>query len=252
MTALLPLERQEAWRERYRREHPGWQPATHVYRDRVARHLGPETRVLDLGCGRGGVLEQLRPRTGWAAGVDPDWASLAEHRMPDLPRACARAEALPFPDSAFDLVCCSWVLEHLSDPAGALGEVARVLRPGGTFVFLTPNVLHPLVGINRLLQGAGGRLVLWFYGRTGADTFPTFYRANSPRRLRALLENAGLEVQALLTVGDPTYLAFNEPLYRFSCALEALTPSFAKVHLVGEARKPPTGPFAQLDFGVAP
>ncbi|MCS7281752.1 MAG: class I SAM-dependent methyltransferase [Anaerolineae bacterium] len=237
MTGLLPLERQEAWRERYRREHPGWRPATHVYRDLMARHLGPGTRVLDLGCGRGGILEELRPRAGWAAGVDPDWASLAEHRMPDFPRAGARAESLPFPDGAFDLVCCSWVLEHLPKPEEALREVARVLKLGGHFIFLTPNVLHPLVGANHLLRGTGGRWVHWLYGRAGADTFPALYRANSPHRLRALLKGAGLEVRALIPVGDPTYLAFNEVLYRLSCALEALLPPWAKVHLVGEARK---------------
>lgn len=237
MTALLPLERQEALRERYHQEHPGWRPATHVYRDLVARHLGPATRVLDLGCGRGGILEELRPRAGWAAGIDPDWASLADHRMPDFPRACARAESLPFPDGAFDLVCCSWVLEHLPDPAKALAEVVRVLKPGGRFVFLTPNVLHPLLWINQLLRGTSRRLVGWLYGRAEADTFPALYRANSPRRLQALLEEAGLEVRALIPVGDPTYLAFNEPLYRLSCALEGLLPASVKVHLVGEAVK---------------
>jgi len=183
-------------------------------------------------------MEELRPRAGWAAGLDPDRTSLAEHRIPDFPRACGRAESIPFPDGAFDLVCCSWVLEHLPDPRRALKEVARVLKPGGTFLFLTPNVLHPLLQANRLLRGTGRRWVPRLYGRAEADTFPALYRANSPRRLRALLAESGLEVCALIPVGDPTYLAFNEALYRLSCTLEALLPAPAKVHLVGEATKP--------------
>jgi Methylase involved in ubiquinone/menaquinone biosynthesis len=101
---FLSLEKQEDYRRRYAEEHPGWQPASHVYRNRVAAHLGPSVRVLDLGCGRGGVVEELHGQAGRVVGVDPDRASLAEHRLACLPREAGRAEALPFPDSSFDEV----------------------------------------------------------------------------------------------------------------------------------------------------
>lgn len=234
---FLPLEKQEALRRRYAGEHPGWRPASHVYRDRVAACLGPSVRVLDLGCGRGGVVEELHERAGRFVGVDADWGSLAEHRLASLPRATARAEALPFPAGAFDLVCCSWVLEHLPDPERALREVARVLAPGGRFVFLTPNVRHPLLALNRWLRWTRGRAVQWLYGRAEADTFPALYRANTIPRLTALLQAAGLEMIALIPVGDPTYLAFNEVLYRLSVWAERWTSPSARVHLVGEAVK---------------
>jgi len=232
---LLSMDRQESYRRRYASEHPGWQPASHVYRDRVAAHLGPSVRVLDLGCGRGGVVEELHGRAGRVVGVDPDRASLAEHRLVHLPRAAGRAEALPFPDRSFDLVCCSWVLEHLPDPERALREVARVLAPGGHFVFLTPNVRHPLLTLNRWLRWTRGRAVGWLYGRAEADTFPALYQANTIPRLTSLLRSAGLELVALIPVGDPTYLAFNEALYRLSAWVERWIPPSARVHLVGEA-----------------
>jgi len=234
---MLSLDRQEDYRRRYAVERPGWRPASHMYRDRVAGHLGPAVRVLDLGCGRGGVLEELHGRAGFAAGLDPDPRSLREHRLPGLPRAAGRAEALPYPAAAFDLVCCSWVLEHLADPARALAEVARVLVPGGRFVFLTPNRLHPLLVLNRALRSSGG-LVRRLYGRAEADIFPALYRANDALHLRRALEAVGLELTFLVRVGDPTYLAFNEPLYRFASLLERLTPPALRVHLVGEASKP--------------
>lgn len=234
---FLPLEKQEAYRRRYAGERPGWRPASHVYRDRVAACLGPSVRVLDLGCGRGGVVEELHGQAGRVIGVDVDWLSLAEHRLASLPRAAARAEALPFPTGSFDLVCCSWVLEHLPHPERALREVARVLAPGGRFVFLTPNVRHPLLTLNRWLRWTRGRAVQWLYGRAEADTFPALYRANTIPRLTALLQSAGLEPVAIIPVGDPTYLAFNEALYRLSVWIERWISPSARVHLVGEAVK---------------
>jgi SAM-dependent methyltransferase len=232
---MLSLERQETYRRRYAADHPGWRPATHVYWQRVAALLTPVSRVLDVGCGRGGVLEDLQHRAGLAVGLDPDRASLQEHRAPALHRVCGLSEALPCPDGTFDLVCCSWVLEHLPDPRRALAEVGRVLVPGGRFVFLTPNRRHPLVVLNRLLGWTRGRLVGRFYGRAEADTFPAVYRANEPGRIRELLRGAGLELIDLAAVGDPTYLAFNEPLYRAACLLERIIPAGLRVHLVGEA-----------------
>lgn len=237
---MLSLERQEAYRRRYAQQRPGWLPATHIYRDRVAAHLAPSVRVLDLGCGRGGIMEELLAQAGQTVGLDPDLISLQEHRLATLPRVCARSEALPHPSEAFDLVCCSWVLEHLPAPHQALKEVARVLRPGGHFVFLTPNSRHPLLRLNRLLAWTGGRLTGWLYGRVQEDTFPALYRANTPRRIGMLLESAGLEPVVVLGVGDPTYLAFSEPLYRLACRLERITPRSLRIHLVGEARRPAT------------
>ena len=148
-----------------------------------------------------------------------------------------QAEALPFPDAAFDVVCCSWVLEHLREPKRVLAEVARVLAANGQFVFLTPNRRHPLLVLNRFLGWTRGRLVDRLYGRGMSDTFPAFYRANTPGRIRALLGAAGMEVEDLALVGDPTYLAFSEPLYRLSCSVERWIPPSMRVHIVGVARR---------------
>ncbi len=231
---MLLLERQEAYRLRYAAENPGWQPATHLYRDLVAGHLAPSTRVLDLGCGRGGVVEELRSPAALSVGLDPDLTSLREHRIPGFPRICGLAESLPYPNNSFDLVCCSWVLEHLSDPARVFAAVARVLAPGGHFVFLTPNRRHPLLALNRALHWTQGRLVDRLYGRDVADTFPAFYRANAPGDIERWAGQAGLVRVAFRLVGDPTYLAFGESLYRLACLLERLAPVSLRVHLVGD------------------
>lgn len=236
---MLTLEQQETYRLRYAEMRPGWQPGSRAYQELVARRLTSTARVLDLGCGRGGVMERLHRRAGSVAGLDLDLDSLRENRASAaLALGCARAETLPCADGVFDLVCCSWVLEHLPDPARALNEMARVLRPGGHLIFLTPNALHPLVMFNRATRWARGRLVGRFYDRPEADTFPAFYRANTPGRIERLARAAGLQRISLLRIGDPSYLAFNELLFRVACLLEHITPPSMRVHLVGQYRRP--------------
>src|SRR5947209_3984551 len=100
---MLPLDRQNRYRERFRREHPGWRSSGDEFEALARQRLGPASRVLDLGCGRGGVMELLWREVRAAVGVDPDLASLREHRA-GLPLVCARGEALPFPAERFDLV----------------------------------------------------------------------------------------------------------------------------------------------------
>jgi ubiquinone/menaquinone biosynthesis C-methylase UbiE len=236
---MLTLSRQNAYRDRYRALRPGWRPATEVYADLARGYAHAGARVLDAGCGRGGLSETLAGAVALAAGADPDHTSLVEHRAPSLRRARALLERLPYAGGAFDLVVCSWVLEHLADPGAALREIARVLAPGGRLVCLTPNARHPVVLANRALMGSWQRrLVRAFYGRAEADTFPARYRANTPSALARLAAGAGLQVVAVQCIEDPTYLAFNAPLFRLSVAFERALPRGLRVHLVGEFRKP--------------
>lgn len=233
---VLDLDRQNHWREAYRAAHPGWQPATERYFAIVTNQLRPESRVLDLGCGRGGLVEQLPEPTPWVAGVDPDWRSLREHRITSLPRAAALSNALPFVAHSFDLIVASWLLEHLDRPRETLTEVARLLDDGGRFIFLTPNGRHPLTIANRVFGRAGRwqkRLVDRAYGRDEGDTFPTHYQANTPAALKMLSDAAGLQVIRLQSIADPTYLAFTPALFRLMSAFDALLPLDRQIHLVG-------------------
>jgi len=236
---MLSLDRQENYRHRCAEMHPGWRPASHIYQETVVALLTPAVRVLDLGCGRGGVMERLHPWAGLVVGLDTDLPSLREHRALALTLVAGQAERLPYAAGSFDLVCCSWVLEHLADPVRAFFEAARVLTSGGRFVFLTPNLRHPLLLLNRALRWTGGRFVQRFYGRTEADTFPAFYRANTPARIERAAQAAGLQRVALRFIGDPTYLAFDERIFRLACWLERVTPRRWRVHLVGNYVKKP-------------
>jgi SAM-dependent methyltransferase len=150
-------------------------------------------------------------------------------------------EHLPFASQTFDLIVSVWVLEHLRDPALVFREVARVLRPRGHFIFLTPNLLNPLLFFNRIgkaLPQLQRRLVPRLYGRLEADTFPVQYRANTVSALRMLAVENGLAESELRVVPDPTYLAINPLLFRVSLLSERMMPRGWGVHLIGDLLRP--------------
>ncbi|HEX8004049.1 MAG TPA: class I SAM-dependent methyltransferase [Mycobacteriales bacterium] len=98
--------------------------------------------VLDVGCGAGQTTRWLRERGALAVAFDLSAEQLRLGRaMGPLPAVRADAEALPFRDRAFDLACSAYgALPFVADSARVMREVARVLRPGGRWVF---SVTHP-------------------------------------------------------------------------------------------------------------
>jgi SAM-dependent methyltransferase len=112
-------------------------------------------RLLDLGCGAGRHAFEALRRGAQVTAFDYDEAELkdvaamatAMHQAGDLP-AVARsggvrgdATRLPFPDGSFDRIIAAEVLEHIDDDAGAIRELVRVLRPGGTIAATVPTFL---------------------------------------------------------------------------------------------------------------
>lgn len=100
--------------------------------------LGPGQRVLDVGCGPGALTAVLADRAGCGSGhgvsaIDPSGSFVAALRG-RLPGADARqgtAEALPWPDTAFDRAVSQLVVHLMANPAAGIAEMARVTRPGG-------------------------------------------------------------------------------------------------------------------------
>ena len=106
--------------------------------------LGDPTgrRVLDAGCGGGLVARELAAAGAEVVGIDRSLGSLGVARRATPRRfrpAQGRLERLPFADASFDAVVAADVLEHLPDLPAAVAELARVLRPAGSFLFDTVN-----------------------------------------------------------------------------------------------------------------
>ena len=104
----------------------------------------PTRRALDVGCGEGRFCRMLRGRGIDAVGLDPTRALLEQARRRDPAGAFVEgvAEALPFDDGAFDLVASYLSLIDMPDVRGAIGEMARVLAPGGRFLIAHLNAFN--------------------------------------------------------------------------------------------------------------
>lgn len=237
---MLNLSKQDALRTRYRALRPGYKHGLEMYRAWLDEAAQSGTTLLDIGCGPGGLVRPYVARGVQVMGVD----RYASHfHEPAEISAIAEAEnsGLPFADNTFDVITCSWVLEHLRDPNAVFGEAARVLKPGGVFLFITPNKHNYVVWLRRLLPNAvGRRATRAVYARDEDFINPTYYRANSFREIDEGLRRVGLRCAQFEAIGDPTYLAFNEFLFRVSILIERFIDKIApktRVHLVGMYRK---------------
>jgi SAM-dependent methyltransferase len=112
--------------------------------------LGPVAgkRVLEVGCGAAQCARWLRAQGSSAVGLDLSWSQLVHARLLDaqtgidVPAVQADAGRLPFADASFDAACSAYgALPFVADVAPVFDEVARVLRPGGRWVF---SVTHPI------------------------------------------------------------------------------------------------------------
>lgn len=119
-------------------------PARFAYLQRAAGALEGR-RVLDLGCGGGLLAEPLAQAGAEVTGIDISANALrvarahAQHSGLEINYLLAPAEDLPFEEASFDIVVAFDVLEHVSDLPRVIGEVARVLRPGGKLIYDTMN-----------------------------------------------------------------------------------------------------------------
>lgn len=171
-------------------------PEFELRRSFLLSQLRAGERALDLGCGAGEFTAVLAQAGASTVGVDVAQAALTRARSahPELDFRLTSIEGpLPFDDCAFGLVWASEVIEHVADTERWLGDVRRVLAPGGRLLLTTPN--HPraallIHGIERYSEPLGDHLHLY-----------------TRRSLRAMLEQLGFEHIAVRSAAGP-------PLFR--------------------------------------
>ena len=149
-------------------------------------------RVLDIGCGGGFLAEEFAALGCRVTGVDPSPVSIDAARAHAAERGLridyrvGAGEELPVPDTAFGVACCCDVLEHVSDVDRVISETARVLEPGGLYLFDTINRTRTskLLAIKAVQQ--------WRLTRLTDVAFHDWDMFITPAELVAILERHGL------------------------------------------------------------
>jgi 2-polyprenyl-3-methyl-5-hydroxy-6-metoxy-1,4-benzoquinol methylase len=202
---------------------------------RVQALARPDMVVLDVGCGRGAVVDRFE-RDPWekcrvlrgvckkVIGIDVSDAGRENVLLDEFRRI--EGERWPVETASIDLLLSDAVLEHVPDPDEFFSECARVVKPGGYACFRTPNrwgypYLAATIIPNRLHAKVIG---LVQPGRKSHDVFPTYYRANTLRKLRRLLKNHQFEGCVYRYISEPSYLAFSRWSYALGVYLHRWLP----------------------------
>jgi ubiquinone/menaquinone biosynthesis C-methylase UbiE len=201
-----------------------------IYEETVREQVRDGARWLEAGCGhqifpdwREREEQETVSRADLVVGVDLDFEGMKKHRTIER-IVYSNLERLPFATESFDLVTCNMVVEHLADPKSVFKEFYRVLRPGGKVILHTPNALgYTTVAARMLPQTARVRLAGILENRPAEDVFPAHYRANTPARLHALLEEAGFQKDKMRLIATACALYFSRFLVFFELLYVRLT-----------------------------
>ena len=193
---------------------------TPAFRLHTELQIRPDQRVLDVGCGRGALLQTLAARvpfTKTPVGVDTSRTMLrlgaedARRSPHDIALVRASGTALPLADDAFDVVLCGHVVKHLEDDAllELLREIRRVLTPGGIALLweFAPTTSQRLNAFNRAVLTPGvGDCNLRDYATLSAFALEAGYEWVGNARLRPFLFPPIPRVSLLLGKAPPGWI----------------------------------------------
>ena len=151
---------------------------------RVAETVRPGERVLDVGCGEGGLARHL-PHAAYV-GLDPNFSAATEG--PEIRNETVAVHAISHPEQ-YDAVCAFHVIEHVSDPIGFARHLKNCVRPGGRLFIAVPGWPSPLTDIPNFVLNAPPHHLSWW----------------SEGALRALADRLDLGVEAVESVPFSTH-----------------------------------------------
>lgn len=201
-------------------EHAGWTSNVSEYEAAFARitsqaigplldavHLRRGSGLLDVATGPGYVAAAAAERGARAVGIDFSASMVARARAvyPAVEFHEGDAEAIAFPDGAFDAVVMNFGMLHLARPERAMAEAARVLKPGGSFAFTVWAKPEDAVGFGIILKA------IQSHGNLGVQLpqGPSFFRFSDPAECDRTLREAGFGNVRVVSV--PQVWRFNAP-----------------------------------------
>ena len=161
------------------------------------------SRILDCGCGRGEYLRVLAQHSNEVSGVEYDAQKVKDffaHAQVRAEVKVGNVENLEFANDTFDFVLMNEVLDHVANEKQALGEVFRVLKPGGRLALFTPNRIYPFETHGVALKASGTSIshlmpfIPYIPLPIGNRLFVYFARNYWPWQLKRLACEAGFEI----------------------------------------------------------
>ena len=201
-----------------------WEGGTQQFHRLCASVIRRGGKVLEIGAGPSNPTSRFLARLAEVHGLDPDPDVLANDALASA--SVLESDRFPFPDASFDNCVSDYVVEHVPDGENHLREVARVLVPGGAYVFRTVNSIYYVALIARMTPHSFHVRVANRARANPAEThdpYPTRYVMNSARAIRRAAARAGLAVESIEHVEkEPAYGRFWAPVFLLLAAYERL------------------------------
>lgn len=209
----------------HRRFYGGYKSPFDRFNEEARRLANEDSVVLHAGCGADSSIG-FRTVARATVGIDLDEWVLHNSDV-DL-GIIGDISHLPLADECVDFAVSRWVLEHLRRPDLFIQETARILKPGGCLLVLTPNLYHYFALAVRIVPISIQRWTIQnLLSGNPDEVFPTFYRANTICRIRSIATKAGLvEVRSHMLEGAPSILRFFLPIYLAGIAYERVVNRF--------------------------
>mgnify|MGYP001767028762 CR=1 FL=1 len=208
----------------------------------------PGFTVVDFGCGRGAYqddpvrfrreLRILKGKCQSVLGLDVNPAAGANPFLDEF--RLLENDIWPVEDGSANLILCDYVLEHLSNPERFFEECLRVLKAEGYLCIRTANALSYFGLFSRAIPNRAHLRVLKKVKERvkDQDTFPTFYRMNSVKKLKRCLRRHGFTAVVYGFEAEPGYLSFSRLSYWLGVIHQKHAPGCLKVGIHAFAQKP--------------
>ena len=198
---------QQHYLDRYYSPADGWIDGTTIFHGMCSSLIPAEAEILEIGSGPSNETTDFLSGLGNLQGVDIDPDILTNKALSGA--HVITGDAYPFSDNTFDACVSNYVNEHVTDPVSHLREVWRVLKPGGVYLFRTPNQFHYIAAVSALTPHWFHRLVanrLRNLPPETHDPYPTRYRLNSRRAVERLAMDNGFTVDQIRMIeAEPSY-----------------------------------------------
>jgi len=180
-----------------------------IFEEFLKNTLKEDSKWLDLGCGhqilpvwRFSNEKKIVKIPKQIVGFDYNFSSLKKHKT-IINKVRGDISYLPFKDDTFDVVTSNMVLEHLKEPIIQFREIYRILKPGGEFIFHTPNAYGYTTLIGQIVPDIlKNKLVYFLQMRKEEDIFPTYYRINSVKNIKTVSQQCGFRIKRIKLIAS--------------------------------------------------